>query len=463
MRAVRSLFRTFLALALVLLALSLSCGPDPLPTGHPAATSTPPPTATPVPTATPRPTSTPLPTPTPPLHRADRETLVAFYHATGGPDWANSHNWLSDAPLGKWHGVTTDAGGRVVRLALHDNGLAGEIPSELGGLENLAWLCLNENGLTGEIPQQLGSLASLTHLDLGGNDLSGEIPLELGGLSSLIWLYLDSNRLSGGIPAGLGGLSNLMWLHLHSNGISGEIPPELGSLAELTYLELHGNNLSGRIPPELGNLPYLETLALEDNRLSGQIPPELGEMPKLDTLALTGNRFSGCVPPRLRNIAWENDLGAFDLLLCGEEMTLFRDPWDRFSLQIPAEWEELETDPQETVYQSYVFQFYNPYGSWQVTVAVGDVGVPSLEEYADEAETALLEGNPERLVRINWQTPQRLRYLAFEASYTDHEGVVFVHVLDGGVVIAVTYAFPVGWWDAGRDLAYRSFDTFQVH
>ena len=398
MRAVRSLLRAVLGPALFLLALSLSCGSDSLPTAHPSAKFVPPPTATQVPTATRSPTPTPLSTPTPPLHRADREVLVAFYHATGGPDWTNSHNWLSDVPLGKWHGVTTDAGGRVVRLALHDNGLTGEIPSELGDLENLEWLCLNENGLTGEIPQQLGGLASLTHLDLGGNDLSGEIPPELGGLASLVWLYLDSNRLSGWIPAELGGLSNLMWLHLHSNGISGEIPPELGSLAELTYLELHENDLTGRIPPELGNLPYLETLALGDNRLSGQIPPELGEMPKLNTLTMTGNRFRGCVPPRLRNIAWENDLGSLGLLLCEEEMALFRDPWGRFSLQIPAEWEELEPDPQETVYQSYGFQFYNPDGSWQLAILVADdVVVTSLAEFAAEAETTLLEDNPERL------------------------------------------------------------------
>ena len=38
-------------------------------------------------------------------------------------------NWLTDAPLGEWHGVTTDAGGRVTVLYLDDNGLSGLDPA----------------------------------------------------------------------------------------------------------------------------------------------------------------------------------------------------------------------------------------------------------------------------------------------------------------------------------------------
>ena len=35
----------------------------------------------------------------------DRDALVAFYHATDGPNWTNNENWLSDQPLDTWHGV----------------------------------------------------------------------------------------------------------------------------------------------------------------------------------------------------------------------------------------------------------------------------------------------------------------------------------------------------------------------
>ena len=48
----------------------------------------------------------------------DREALVALYNATDGENWDISDNWLSDAPLGEWDGVTTDDDGRVTELDL---------------------------------------------------------------------------------------------------------------------------------------------------------------------------------------------------------------------------------------------------------------------------------------------------------------------------------------------------------
>ena len=48
----------------------------------------------------------------------ERTALVALYEATDGPNWANSDNWLTDAPLGDWYGVRTDQSGRVVSLEL---------------------------------------------------------------------------------------------------------------------------------------------------------------------------------------------------------------------------------------------------------------------------------------------------------------------------------------------------------
>ena len=56
---------------------------------------------------------------------SDKEALVALYNATGGENWKNSTNWLSDAPIDEWHGVVTDDSGRVVALSLHWNNLRG--------------------------------------------------------------------------------------------------------------------------------------------------------------------------------------------------------------------------------------------------------------------------------------------------------------------------------------------------
>ena len=143
----------------------------PYPTATPTPTNTPSPTPTPTPypTATPTPTNTPSPTPTPlstptavptttselaatPIRDTDREALVAIYNATNGEFWARRQNWLSNAPIGTWYGVTTNASGRVTELNLSENQLAGEIPSELGNLASLQELYLSKNRLVGEIP-----------------------------------------------------------------------------------------------------------------------------------------------------------------------------------------------------------------------------------------------------------------------------------------------------------------------
>ena len=107
----------------------------------------------------------------------DREALVALYNSTDGENWDKSANWLSDAPLGEWKGVTTNDDGRVTELSLLDNALSGEIPAELGNLSSLTELDLGNDELSGEIPPELGNLSNLESLKLRGNfELSGEIP-----------------------------------------------------------------------------------------------------------------------------------------------------------------------------------------------------------------------------------------------------------------------------------------------
>ena len=39
------------------------------------------------------------------LAARDRAALVAFYHATDGPNWTKADNWLTDASTGDWYGV----------------------------------------------------------------------------------------------------------------------------------------------------------------------------------------------------------------------------------------------------------------------------------------------------------------------------------------------------------------------
>ena len=242
-----------------------------------------------------------------PAPASDRDILIALYETTDGPNWLNSDNWLTDAPLGEWYGVDTDASGRVVRLDLAGmwdsensqwirHGLSGAIPAELGGLANLLSLSLWANELSGPIPPALGGLANLQNLNLGNNELTGPIPADLGGLANLEWLYLGNNELTGPIPADLGGLANLEWLYLGNNELTGPIPAELGGLANLIGLWLNSNQLSGPIPAELGGLANLEWLSLGYNELTGPIPADLGGLANLEWLYLGSNELTGTVP-----------------------------------------------------------------------------------------------------------------------------------------------------------------------
>ena len=106
-------------------------------------------------------------------NQPDRLALEAIYNSTDGDNWLANDNWLTDAPLAEWHGVTVDADGRVFELDLEENLLSGRLSPELGSLTNLARLDLSYNKLSGGIPPQLGNLANLTSLDLSSGRRAG--------------------------------------------------------------------------------------------------------------------------------------------------------------------------------------------------------------------------------------------------------------------------------------------------
>ena len=291
---------------------------------------------------------------------ADRVALTSLYDSGGGSSWTNSDGWLGDGALSQWHGITADLVGRVVRLDLTRNGLAGGLPANLGRLASMTNLRIGDNALSGRLPLSLARLplqelrfadtelcapteesfqawlnaisvvegtgvrcAPVSDRDIlealyaaaGGpnwtnnrNWLSGTPLRNWYGVSvdargRVTGLNLSSNNLSGPIPAELGSLANLTSLDLGSNNLSGPIPSELGQLANLRTLQLASNNLSGPIPPQLGNLANLETLELYLTQLSGSIPPELGNLTNLSRLQLFGNLHVGQIPPELGNLA----------------------------------------------------------------------------------------------------------------------------------------------------------------
>ena len=237
---------------------------------------------------------------------ADRDALIALYEATDGPNWEEQTNWLSNAPLGSWEGVSVNAEGRVTGLNLVSNGLAGHLPPELGWLTELTSLDLRINSLQGHLPPELARLRALRRLALARNNLTGAIPQEFDRLAVLTELELDDNALTGPIPPGLAALTELTVLRLGRNRLAGPIPVSLGNLSKLEILVLGPGNLAGSIPPELGQLHRLRVLNLGGNNLTGSIPPELGRLSNLTHLSLGSNKLSGVIPSglsRLRNLS----------------------------------------------------------------------------------------------------------------------------------------------------------------
>ncbi len=249
--------------------------------------------------------------------RQDFYALDMLYNSTNGPDWTNRTNWLSDKPLGSWHGVSVDTRGRVTEVYLGDNNLNGIIPSEIRQLDALTSLSLPENQLSEEIPVEIGQLLNLTHLNLSLNLFYGSIPAELGQLTNLRELDIESNQLAGVIPPEIVQLKNLEILSLRFNKLAGNIPPELGQLSHLTRLGLGHNNLSGNIPPELGHLQSLEVLLLFKNQLKGAIPIELGQLQNLTSLWLSDNQLSGTIPSQIGRLQNLEELNLSHNLLTG--------------------------------------------------------------------------------------------------------------------------------------------------
>lgn len=160
------------------------------------------------------------------LTLTDRQVLDSIYRLTGGGQWTDTTNWLSDEPLSEWYGVETNAAGKVVGLSMGNNGLAGPMPDLLAELGDLVTLDLSRNALTGEIPPELGELLQLHSLGLNDNALEGRLPASLGSLAALRYLHIGTNELGGVVPRSFRELA-LDTLYTAGSGVC--VPPSLNT------------------------------------------------------------------------------------------------------------------------------------------------------------------------------------------------------------------------------------------
>ncbi|XP_010250259.1 PREDICTED: LRR receptor-like serine/threonine-protein kinase GSO2 [Nelumbo nucifera] len=88
----------------------------------------------------------------------------------------------------------------------------------------------------------------MSGLDLSSNLLTGEIPPEMGNLNEILALNLSHNQFSGSISKSFSNLTQIESLDLSHNNLSGQIPLELTELPFLAIFSVAYNNLSGKTP-----------------------------------------------------------------------------------------------------------------------------------------------------------------------------------------------------------------------
>nr|KAJ3423005.1 hypothetical protein HK105_004522 [Polyrhizophydium stewartii] len=168
---------------------------------------------------------------------------------------------------------------------LHNLGLTGPIPSEIGKLTQLMELRMSKNKLT-SLPPEIGNVTRLTYLyvmrNLSQNPLNCPLPEDIGDLVSV----REICSLQGPLPTSLGKLVNLLKLDLRSNYISGPVPKEIAGLMDLTHLDLSLNNLEMPPPPEFRDMKllvcYLNQRKVKPSELRGEGDKAAESEPKAD-------------------------------------------------------------------------------------------------------------------------------------------------------------------------------------
>ncbi|KQK03912.1 probable LRR receptor-like serine/threonine-protein kinase At3g47570 [Brachypodium distachyon] len=208
---------------------------------------------------------------------------------------------------------------KLTELELSENKLVGEVPPSLAGCRSLGYLSVGGNRLTGTIPPRIFTITAMSYiLNMSNNFLSGDLPVEVGHLQNLQTLDLANNRLTGAIPVTIGQCQILQRLDLHGNLFTGSVSlSSFGSLKGLEELDMSGNNLSGEFPGFLQDLQYLRLLNLSFNRLVGEVPVK-GVFANATAVQVAGNGdlLCGGIPElRLRPCATDTTLPATDRLL----------------------------------------------------------------------------------------------------------------------------------------------------
>jgi Leucine-rich repeat (LRR) protein len=119
---------------------------------------------------------------------------------------------------------------------------------------------------------QVLTLTISGYIEVSDNLLSGEVPAEIGSVNNISLILMDRNQLSGNLPSSIA-QQPLVMLNVSRNQFSGQIPTEIGDIRCLQSLDLSCNNFSGELPSSLNRLNHLSNFNVSYNRLLfGNIP-----------------------------------------------------------------------------------------------------------------------------------------------------------------------------------------------
>ncbi|PKV51938.1 Leucine-rich repeat (LRR) protein [Aquimarina sp. MAR_2010_214] len=222
----------------------------------------------------------------------EKQTLNQLYTATNGANWTNNTNWLTDAPLCDWYGVTV-VNNAIVSIELPNNNLTGDVSSVLFEfLTNLGTLNLKENNLSG--PLNNLHIRKLKVLDISKNNFSGS--LDIGKqVISLSYLDASENNFSGEVLLEYfsgDNFASLQYLNISSNQLTGLLPEEFSLLSNIETFDISNNNLTGRV--DMSNFvgaTKLSKLDLSNNKFDTLFLVNPNDFTNLTSLSLEENEF----------------------------------------------------------------------------------------------------------------------------------------------------------------------------
>ncbi|KAJ1376473.1 Leucine-rich repeat [Sesbania bispinosa] len=179
-------------------------------------------------------------------------------------------------------------------LRLWENHVHGKIPTSLGSLSELEYLCMNGNSFDGVVSEShFTNLTKLKFLDMSHNSLTIKVSSDWVPPFQLHSLYLTSCQLDSGFPNWLQTQNDLWILDISNVKNLNPIPEWFwGKLQALNTLNISYNNISGTIPNLPFNFTYNPELYLSSNQFEGSIPLFFSQA---SALHLSQNKFSNLV------------------------------------------------------------------------------------------------------------------------------------------------------------------------